>query len=269
MEPVRGDGLGIRGTPLIQGLDAYLAELERGMKGVPARRRRLIVRELQANLLDEAEARGMLDDRGIRALLEEKEPPEVLAQQFHQTDGEEASHRGGSALLAGALIGLATGGHLWFDQWRWYICLSFGLAHGLAVGAGFFWLRRHWQKLGPILRVATAMLLATLLAIPMGFTSRLGFVPTRLLYGTYTGYLLERHADLKRPWWLLLESLLFTGVMFFAEMVVFQRIQVFRWSSLFGELSFNLTLGLGVLGALWLKRLLSERWLLSVRGQER
>lgn len=269
MEPVRGHGFGIRGPALIPALATYLAELERGMKGVPARRRRLIVREIEANFLDEAEARGLTEDRDFRDLLEEKEAPEVLARHFYQTEGEEASHRGGSALLAGALIGLVTGGHLWFDHWRWYICLSFGLAHGLAVGAGFFWLRRHWQKLGPVLRVATAMVMATILAIPLGFTSRHGFVPTRLLYGTYTGYLLERHSDLKRPWWLLLESSLFTAIMFFAEMVVFQRIRVFRWSSLFGELSFNLTLGLGVIAALWLKRLLSERWLLSAQGQER
>lgn len=250
-------------------LDAYLAELERGMKGVPSRRRRMILREIETSLLDEAEARGLEDERAVRALLQEKEPPEVLAREFLATDGEEASHRGGSALLAGALIGLATGGHLWIDHFRWYICLSFGLAHGLAVGAGFFWLRRHWQKLGPVLRVATAMVMATILAIPLGFTSRFGFVPTRLLYGTYTGFLLERHADLRRPWWLLLESLLFTGLMFFAEMVVFQRIRVFRWSALFGELSFNLTLGLGVIAALWLRRMLSERWLFSAQGQER
>lgn len=250
-------------------LDAYLAELERGMKGVPSRRRRMILREIETSLLDEAEARGLEDEKSVRALLQEKEPPEVLAQEFLATDGEEASHRGGSALLAGALIGLATGGHLWFDHFRWYICLSFGLAHGLAVGAGFFWLRRHWQKLGPVLRVATAMAMATILAIPLGFTSRHGFVPTRLLYGTYTGFLLERHAELRRPWWLLLESTLFTGLMFFAEMVVFQRIRVFRWSALFGELSFNLTLGLGVIAALWLRRMLSERWLFSAQGQER
>lgn len=254
---------------MIQALDRYLAELERGMKGVPARRRRMILRELEANLLDEAEARGLADEKGLRALLEEKDPPELLATQFSHTDVEGATHRGGSALLAGALIGLATGGHLWVDHFRWYICLSFGLVHGFAVGAGFFWLRRHWQKLGPALRIATAMVMATILAIPMGFTSRFGFVPTRLLYGTYTGYLLERHATLRRPWWLLVESAVFTGIMFFAEMVVFQRIKVFRWSSLFGELSFNLTLGLGVIAALWLKRLLSERWLFPAREQGR
>jgi hypothetical protein len=268
MEPVCRDGFGFRGTALTQALDSFLAELERGMQGVPAHRRRMVLREIEANLMDEAESRGLDDEKGFHALLEEKEPPEVLAQHFFQTDGEEASHRGGSALLAGALIGLATGGHLWFDHWRWYICLSFGLAHGLAVGAGFFWLRRHWQKLGPALRVVTAMVMATILAIPLGFTSHHGFVPTRLLYGTYTGYLLERHSSLKRPWWLLLESALFTGIMFFAEMVIFHRVHTFRWSALFGELSFNLTLGLGVLGALWLKRLLSERWVFSAQEQE-
>lgn len=269
MERVRGDGFWLRGTALTQALDRYLSELERGMKGVPARRRRLILREIEGNLLDEAEARGLADEKGFRSLLEEKDPPEVLAVQFSHTDGEEATHRGGSALLAGALIGLVTGGHLWFDHFRWYICLSFGLAHGLAVGTGFFWLRRHWQQLGPTLRVVTAMVMATILATPMGFTSRFGFVPTRLLYGTYTGYLLERHAGLQRPWWLLAESAVFTGLMFFAEMVVIQRIKVFHWSALFGELSFNLTLGLGVIAALWLKRLLSERWLFPAREQQR
>lgn len=269
MEPVRGDGLWIRGTSLTLALDAYLAELERGMNSIPARRRRLIVREIAANLLDEAEGRGIEDEKGIRSLLQEKEPPEILAHQFLLTEGQEASHRGGSALLAGALIGLATGGHLWVEHLRWYICLSFGLVHGLAVGAGFFWLRRRWQRLGPTLRLVTAMVMATILAIPLGFTTRYFFIPTRLLYGTYTGYLLEKHAELKRLWWLPLESAVFTGIIFYADLILFPRGIVFHWTKLAGELSFNLTLGLGVIGALWLKRMLSERWLFSAQGQQR
>jgi hypothetical protein len=254
---------------LIQALDTYLAELERGMKGVPSRRRKLILREIKANLYDEAEARGLESEKGFRTMLQEKEPPEVLAHQFFLTEGQEASYRGGSALLAGALIGLATGGHLWAEHLRWFICLSFGLVHGLAVGTGYFWLRRHWQRLGPTLRLTTAMVMATILAIPLGFTTRYFFLPTRLFYGTYTGYLLESHSDLKKLWWLPVEAVVFTGFMFYADMILFPRGIIFHWTKIVGELSFNLTLSLGVLAALWLKRLLSERWLFSAQEQER
>ncbi|MBI4912088.1 MAG: hypothetical protein HY823_05075 [Acidobacteria bacterium] len=249
-------------------LEEYLAELGRGVQGIPARRRRAILREIEGNLLDEAEARGIQDERSMREFLAQKEAPELLAREFERGEGQQAAHRGGSALLAGALIGLATGGHLWVDHFRWYICLSFGVAHGFAVGAGFFWLRPRWQRLGPALRLIMAMAMATLLAIPLGFTTRHAFIPSRLLYGTYTGYLLERHNLPRKPWWLLLEGAVFTGLMFFAEMVVFHRIHHFRWRMLYGELSFNLTLGLGVLAALWLKRMLSERWLLTTQEQE-
>jgi hypothetical protein len=254
---------------LSEALGAYLAELERGLKGVSSGRRRTIVHEIEANLLDEAEALGLQDERGMKALLREKEAPEVLAQEFFRMEGSEASHRGGTALLAGALIGLASGGHLAFDHWRWYIAISFGVVHGFAVGAGFFWLKRRWQKLGPSLRLAMAVLMCTLLAIPLGFTSRHGFIASRLLYGSYTGYLLETHATGQRAhWWLLVESAVFTGFMFFFDMVVIHRIHRFRWSMVSSELSFNLTLGLGVIAALWLKKMLSERWLLSAQGQE-
>lgn len=250
-------------------LGAYLAELERGLKGVSGGRRRTILREMEVNLLDEADAKGVVDERGMKALLAEKEAPEVLAQEFARMAGSEASHRGGTALLAGALIGLATGGHLAFDHWRWYIAISFGVVHGFAVGAGFFWLKRRWQSLGPSLRLAVAILMCTLLAIPLGFTSRHGFIASRLLYGSYTGYLLERYASARRPyWWLVVESAVFTGFMFFVDMVVLSRIHHFRWTKVSSELSFNLTLGLGVIAALWLRKMLSERWLLSARSQE-
>ena len=252
-----------------EALGAYLAELERGLRGISPKRRRTIVHEMEANLLDEADALGVCDERGMRALLREKEAPELLALEFSKGAGSEASHRWGTALLAGALIGLASGGHLAFDHWRWYIAISFGVVHGFAVGAGFFWLKRRWQQLGPALRIVMAVAMCTLLAIPLGFTSRHGFISSRLLYGSYTGYLLERHSSGQRAhWWLLVESALFTGLMFFFDMVVIHRIHHFRWTSLYSELSFNLTLGLGVIAALWLKRMLSERWLLSAQGQE-
>ena len=96
-------------------LSAYLAEVERGLQGLTAGRRRLVLRELEAHLLDEAEARGLLTEEDMRALLMEKEPPERLAQEIAQGEDGDAAHRSESALVAGALIGLATGGYLWFQ----------------------------------------------------------------------------------------------------------------------------------------------------------
>ena len=46
-------------------LSAYLAEVERGLQGLTAGRRRLVLRELEAHLLDEAEARGLLTEEDM------------------------------------------------------------------------------------------------------------------------------------------------------------------------------------------------------------
>ena len=243
-------------------LVSYLSEVEAGLRSLTRRRRLMLVRELEAHLLDEAEARGVdfEDERGMSSLLAEKELPDTLARELSCGEGQDATHRGSSALLAGMFIGAATGGHLWIEGWHWFICLSFAAAQGLAVGAGFFWARRHWARLGPVARILVAVAITTLLSIPLGFTSTHGFHPTRLLYGAFTGFLLEWHSQERPLWQLVLEPLLFTAFMFFVEVVLVGRIR-FHWWQVPLELSFNATLMASVLGALRLKRLLSERWL--------
>jgi len=247
-------------------LASYLAEVETGLRGLSRRRRGLLLRELEAHLLDEAEARGIEEESGMIALLAEKERPGILAQELSSGEGQDANHRGSTALMAGMIIGLATGGHLWFEGWHWFICLAFAAAHGLAVGAGFFWARRRWARMGPVARTVVAVLITTLLSIPLGFTSTHGFRPTRLLYGGYTGFLLEHHAQERPLWQSIVEPILFTAFMFFVEVVVVGRVR-FHWWQVPLELSFNATLLISALGALKLKRILSERWVLTPQEQ--
>jgi len=242
-------------------LSAYLAEVERGLQGLTAGRRRLVLRELEAHLLDEAEARGLLTEEDMRALLMEKEPPERLAQEIAQGEDGDAAHRSESALVAGALIGLATGGYLWFQGgWPWYLGLAFGVVHGLAVGTGIFLVRPRWARLGPRLRLLLAILFGALLAIPLGLTSRRGFVLSRLFYGAFTGYLVERHASPRPACQAVAEVLGFSVLDFALEVFVFQRVRHYNWTY---ELTFNFILALAVLGALALRRALSSRWVLS------
>lgn len=247
-------------------LAAYLSKVERGLQAMPPRRRRLVLRELEAHLMDEAEALGITEDGPMSRLLDAKESPLELALQLSEGDGKDLSHRHVTSLLAGALIGSITGGHLFAQGWLWYISLAFGVVHGLAVGAGFFWVRRHWQRLGDGWRLAMAIGFTALLSIPLGFTSTRGFVVTRTFYGAYTGFLLERHAQKRPIWQWALETVAFTAFIFVMEVVVFQRVH-FHWNNrglfmILGELSFNLALQLGVVAALGLQRLLAERWVL-------
>jgi hypothetical protein len=203
----------------------------------------------------------------MQALLAEKEHPSLLAEELALGEGQDANHRGGAALAAGMIIGLATGGHLWFEGWRWYICMAFALAQGLAVGAGYFWVRRHWLRMNPLARTAVAVLITSLLSIPLGFTTHHGFRPTRLLYGAFTGYLLERHSQARPLWQTLLEPVVFTALMFALEAGVLGRIR-FEWWKVPLELSFNATILLSVMLATRFKRVLAERRVLTPQGQE-
>lgn len=250
-------------------LEAYLAEVGKGLGQLPAMRRRRFLKELEGHLLDEADARGVEDDAGFRRMLAEKERPQDLAGELSGGDVGDTGHRALTTMLGGALIGLATGGHLYFTGWRWSICLAFGLAHGLAVGAGLFWMRRAWQRLGEKGRVVASVALSALLSIPLGFTSTRGFVLSRLFYGAYTGFVLERHAQRRPVWQSLVEVSVFTVFVFLAESLLLERFPLSRvtpWMVAM-EWSFNATLHLGVLGAMWLRRTLAARWVLAPQGQ--
>jgi hypothetical protein len=239
-------------------LESYLAEVGSGLKGLTRRRRRTLIRELEAHLRDEAEARGIHSEPAMVVLLSEKEEPTRLAEEIASGEGQDANHRGGTALAAGMIIGLATGGHLWIEGWRWYLCLAFALAQGLTVGSGYFWVRRHWLRMNPWARMAVAVIITSLLSIPLGFTTHHGFKPTRLLYGAFTGFLLERHSQEHPLWQTLLEPVVFTVLMFFIEVVLLGRVQ-FQWWKVPLELSFNATILLSVMLAVRFKRLLAER----------
>lgn len=251
-------------------LDAYLAEISRDLGDLPPRRRTLFLRELAGHLLDEAEARGIGDEGGMRELLAGKERPKALAQALGAGDQGDTSHRQVTSVVGGALIGLATGGHLLLTGWSLPVSLAFGLSHGLAVGTGLFWTRHLWQRLSERGRLAASILLSVLLSIPLGFTSTRGFVLSRLFYGAYTGYLLERHAQRRPLGQSLAEITGFTAFIFVAECLVLQRFPLDRVTPwIVGmEWSFNATLHLAVLGALWMRSFLAERRVLAAQGRD-
>ena len=243
-----------------QALRAYLTEVERGLQGLPPGRRRLFVRELEGHLRDEAEARGVLTEAAMAELLAEKEPPFELACELSSNDDGDATHKSETALLAGGLLGLATGGYLWTQGgWPWHLSLLFCTALGLAVGTGIFLVRPRWQRLGARQRLLVSALFATVLATPLGFTSLHGFNASRLMYGAFTGYLLERHAQARPAWQPILETLAFTVLDFLTYTYLIRHRYPYFWLH---EMAFNFTLVLGVLVAVQLKHVLSGRWLL-------
>ena len=269
MVQVCGHGRRIRGPSVTETmpacLRAYLAEVERGLQALPSRRRRLFLRELESHLLDEAEALGIEDDLKMQAFLGDKEPAWALAKELSGGEDLDLGHRHKAAMLAGGLIGLAMGTHLYFTGWSWSIALAFALGNGLAVGAGLFWARGIWQRLGSGSRLAAAVAASALLAIPLGFTSTRGFVLSRLFYGAYTGYVLERHAQQRPLWQWAVEISVFTAFVFLTESLLLHRYPLHRvtlWAVAM-EWSFNATLHLAVVGALRFRRHLAERWILS------
>lgn len=242
----------------------YLDEVARGLTDLSPSRRRLILRELEAHLLDEAEARGITDDAGFRLLISEKEAPEQLAQEIANGEDRDSTHRSETAFVAGALLGLATGGYLWLQgHWPWYLALIFGTAHGFAVGTGIFLVRNRWQRFSPGLRLAISIIFGAMLAIPLGFTGHHEFLFSRLMYGAFTGYLVERHAAGRPAWQPIAETLGFTFLDFLQVVLSYPRWHYY-WAT---ELAFNFTLTLAVLLALNLRRIMARNWLLAMRGE--
>ncbi len=241
-------------------LDRYLEEIALGLKALGGKRRHLILRELRSHFLDEAESRGITHDAAMRSMLAEKESPESLAKQISQSEDRGAFHRGETALILGALLGCATGGYLYFLQgWNGSLALFFGVAYGFAVGSGTLLFRHRWQRMNPWMRALMAIMSGAVLAIPLGFTGRFKFIYSRLLYGAFTGYLVERHATPRPTWQVMLEILALTLVDYSIIKWMYPRYH-FNWVA---ELSFNFALTLAVLVALNLKRVLAERWMLA------
>lgn len=246
-------------------VECYLEEVASGLSGLSASRRRLLIRELESHLLDEAEARGLSDEAGFRQLIAEKDPPETLAHAIAASEEKDTTHRSETALLAGALLGLATGGYLWLQgSWSWSFALVFGTAHGFAVGTGIFLVRNRWQRFSPALRLLISLAFGALLATPLGFTGRHSFLYSRLMYGAFTGYLVERHSQGRPAWQPVLDTLAFTALDYL-QVRFFHPTWRYDWVM---EMAFNFTLTLAVLVALNLRRALAGRWLLGMRESE-
>jgi len=247
-------------------LDSYLAELERGLGDLSRGRRRFLLRELEAHLLDEIQARGLETEAGLRLLIAEKEPPAQLAAEIAKCDEDNAIHRGEAAILAGSLIGLAAGITKWIMGAPWYLCLGWSVALGLALCASLLALRRHWQRHHPALRLTVAILIGTFLAIPLGFTGN-GFWGWRLFYGAFLGYMVERYSQKRPLWQLLVDTFGYTVLTLVVDLYVLCPEKHFQWWVLGRLLCLNYTISFALLGSMALNRLLSERWVLTSKSR--
>ena len=251
-------------------LAAYLDEVDRGLSVLPRRRRLELIRELEASLLDEAESLGLASEEAMGAVLDEKEPPAEIARELVVTESENTRHRRRTKLLAGAAIGLATGGYLfilglYLDR-PWRMSLSIGLALGLTVGVGMFWARSRWQRMPAAVRIVLAMMLGTLLATPLCFTVPGESHWTWLSYGTFAGYLVERFQTGPRPllgW--IGDNLAFTALLF--SIVTIQLghwlLAPGDWLTIVRSILFNFVLQASIWGGLHLHRVLDGHWLLK------
>lgn len=246
-------------------LTAYLADVEEGLRGLPRRRRKELLRELEASLLDEAESAGLASEEAMASLLAEKEPPRELAETLARTEDEGFSHRRGTKLLAGGFLALATGGYLFFLHRPMAMVMGVSACVGLAIGVGVFWGRRRWQRLHPAFRVLSAMLLGTVLALPLAFAVEGGsFESARLLYGAFVGYLAERLSGRSRsPLGWALDNVVFTALLFYVYVGLMKQQDGLGWMLVLRVMRFNFVLQFGVWAALRLQHLLDGRWVLS------
>jgi len=248
---------------------AYLSEVERGLASLPRRRRRELIRELEASLLDEAESAGLVSEEAMAAVLDGKESPAEIARELVAAEADTSRHRRQTKLLAGGAVGLATGGYLlilgMLLNRPWRFSLSFGLAMGLAVGVGIFWSRSRWQRFNPLTRYLLAMGLGTLLAIPLGFVLGKFFLWTWLSYGTFAGYLVERFQSKRRVLAWVEDNILFTAILFALSTIWFKSwfLEWSDWQFVLRAMLFNFVIQVGVWGGLHLHRMLDGHWLLK------
>lgn len=247
---------------MCEALASYISEVEQGLRRVPRGRRRLFLRELEAHLLDEADARGIADEVGMQGLLAEKDPPERIAAELTTQDEGDTTRRREISLMAGGVIGLATGAMLWFQEYPWYLCLGWCTALGLAVGTSLFFMRSNWQRLSPSRRMMAAIVFGTLLSIPLGYAGT-RFWPLRLLYGAFLGYLVERYTDRRPIWQLVLDAMAFSIMVMAIDLCILCREKVFSLWMLSRVLGMNFTIAFAVLAAMGLKRFMQERSVLA------
>jgi hypothetical protein len=195
-------------------------------------------------------------------MLAEKDPPQQIAAELTRQDEGDTSRRREISLMAGAIIGLATGAILWFQEHPWYLCLGWCTALGLAVGTSLFFMRSNWQRLSPSRRMMAAVVLGTLLSIPLGYAGT-RFWPLRLLYGAFLGYLVERYTDRRPIWQLVFDTTAFSSLVLAIDLCILCPEKVFSLWMLSRTLGMNFTIAFAVLGAMGFKRFMQERSVLA------
>lgn len=240
----------------------YLRQVERELSHLEPPRRIQVMRELEAQLLDELETCG--GQSSVLALrLAQREDPKVLGRALARSHAATFQALFESS-LGGALV-MSLGAGLYFflkGITSWRVALIFGLAQGGGVGLPLLWLRSQWQGWKAVPRHLLAMAVGAMAALPwamlFGRRAHWEMVP----YGAFLGWLTER-VEGGLPWWgWVQDNLIFTLLM-----------AIWGWASpsghdqslsdLLGLVVFHAFLQAGAAGAMAVRRRMRDEWVLG------
>ncbi len=240
----------------------YLRQVERELSHLEPPRRTQVMRELEAQLLDELETCG-----GQSALLAQRlaqrEDPKALGRSLARSHAATFRMLFESS-LAGALV-MSVGAGLYFfvkGITSWRVALIFGLAQGGGVAFPLLWFRGHWQGWRPVARHLTALSVGAMAALPwatlFGRRAHWEMIP----YGAYLGWLTER-VEGGLPWWgWVQDNLIFTLMMTLWDWILYP-VEHQSLSEVLGLVIFHGCLQGGAAGAMALRRRMRDHWVLG------
>ncbi|HJV23700.1 MAG TPA: hypothetical protein VJ570_13440 [Holophagaceae bacterium] len=245
-----------------EALKTYLHQVERELSHLEPPRRAQVMRELEAQLLEELETFGGQSDL-LAERLAQREDPRSLGRALAHSHAVTFHHLFVSS-LAGALV-MSLGAGIYFvlkGLISWRVGLIFGLAQGGGVGLPLLWFRSHWQGWKSWPRHLTAMAVGGLAALPwavlFGRRAHWEMIP----YGAFLGWLTER-VEGGLPWWgWVRDNVVFTLLMAVWDWVLYPA-EHQSASDVLGLGVFHACLQAGAAGAMALRRHLRDQWVLG------
>ncbi len=243
-------------------VSTYLRQVERELTHLEPPRRTQVMRELEAQLLDELDTCGgqstVLSER-----LAKREDPRSVGRALARSHAATPRALLESA-LGGALV-MSVGAGLYFvlkGITTWRIALIFGLTQGGGVALPLLWFRSHWQGWSAAGRHLMAMTVGAAAALPwatlFGRRAHWEMIP----YGAFLGWLTER-VEGGLPWWgWVQDNLTFTLLMAIWDWALNPQ-EHQSASDLLGLVLFHASLQAGAAGAMAVRRRMRDQWVLG------
>ncbi len=154
-----------------EALTTYLHHVERELSHLEPPLRTRVLRELEAQLLDELETYGGQSSL-MAERLAQREDPRVLGRALASSHAATSRHLFISSLAGAVMMSVGAGIDVVIKgEIAGRGALIFGLAQGGGVGLPLLWLRSHWQGRAALVRYAVAMGVSATAALPWALFS--------------------------------------------------------------------------------------------------